>query len=131
MQSRQRISIGLERVLYLAATQRTFRNVLGCDRKEALRSWGIDLTPSEQALLDSIPDDTLQTMIDAVRPADTKRRRFMQAVAAASAASVGVVEIACDTPAATGVRPDYDADVDAEVPTDGGTDAVPTGDASP
>ena len=125
----QRVSIGVERLLYRAATDSTFRNVLLCDRAEAVRIEDIELTSAEQRMLDAIPDATLASMVDAVRPANPKRRRFMTAVAAASAAAAGVMQINCDHMVATGSRPPDDGDVeqDAEVTED----AEVSEDASP
>lgn len=113
---RQRIPIGVERALYLAATDRTFRNVLSCDRREALRQWGLTLSPAEEAVLLSVPEAALEAMIEAVKPASGQRRRFLSTVAAATAAAVGTLEVTALSCGPTGSRPD---------PADGGNNADP------
>ena len=123
----RRLSIGIDRVLYTAATDATFRTVLLCDRQVALRDWDIRLTSAEARILAAISQDALADMIDAVRPAEQGRRRFLQAVAAASAASVVVVEASGCVDTSKGIRPDtQDAEV---VGLDSSADAAPVADA--
>lgn len=97
------------------------------NRLEAVSALGISLTAAEEAILESAPEATLRELIRGLRGPDPKRRRFMQAVAAASAVAV----VGCDEAEdgvtlmdAGGARPDVeelldagleDAEVDASV----------------
>jgi hypothetical protein len=107
------VTVGVERILYDAATDDSFRTALLADRQGALADRGISLKPSEEAVLATVPDVTLESMIDAIHVPDHRRRRFIKAVAAVSAGSAGVVMLnGCII--ATGVRPEDDADVDPQ-----------------
>ncbi|MFH2007022.1 MAG: twin-arginine translocation signal domain-containing protein [bacterium] len=117
-----KVSVGIERVLYLAATDGTFKAALLEDRAAALEDRELLLLPDEQAILVSVPDGALASMIRSIRPPDHGRRRFMKAVAAASVAG-GVVGVTLssgcvDEELATGIRPQEDAAIDASPDAD-------------
>jgi hypothetical protein len=102
---RARTRAGIERVLYRAAGDPAFRAALLADRRRAVAGLGMD--PDELAVLDTVPVATLAASIDALQPAREERRSFMKAVAALSATTVGVIELAgCHEETSTGVRPD-------------------------
>lgn len=102
---RQRITIGVEKVLYLAATDHNFRAVLRRDRREALRQWNLTLSSTEKAVLYTVDQRNLDALIAAARPASEKRRRFMAAVGGAVAASASGLIITASYGCTKGVRP--------------------------
>ncbi len=118
------IPVGVEKILLAAATDPALREALLRERAGVAKTLGIELSSEEEAILQSAPEPTLRAMISGIRTPDHRRRRFMQAVAAASAAAL----VRCDEDDADGVplmdaggaRPD-DAGPDA--------DATPQGDA--
>ncbi len=109
----QEVTVGVERVIYEAATDPDFRRALVADRQTALVERGIELKPAERAVLFNVPNATLETMIDSLRVPDHKRRRFMKAVAAVSAGAAGMVLVQGCPMAEKGARPDEDAEIDA------------------
>jgi hypothetical protein len=102
-----------------------FRTRLLSDREEAIAASGLELTPHEQALLQSVSGAQLEQLIaNMPRPA-TPRRRFVQAAVGWLAALLGGSALlgGCgspddepepspirgsqpDPPVATGIRPD-------------------------
>jgi len=134
----QSVPVGVERVLFTAATDSAFREALLADRTRALEARGIDLEASELALFERIPASQLEAAIGAIdtSPANLRRRVFLGAVAAGAAA---VALEGCgddstvkgirpddgsvaDYPAATGIRPDSFAE---SIPTDAAADSTP------
>jgi hypothetical protein len=125
------VSVGVERVLYEAATDPDFRRALVSGRERALAERGIELQPAERAVLANVLDETLEAMIDSLRVPEHKRRRFMKAVAAVSAGAAGVVLVQGCLGADKGVRPDEDAEVDPfDSTVDGTVDASTLDDAA-
>ena len=114
------VTVGVERVLYEAATNPAFREALLAQRQAAVQELGVVLKPSEAAVLANVSDATLGAMINAIRVPDHRRRRFIQAVAAVSAGTAGAVLLDGCLYADTGARPDEDAYVG---PSDGTVDA--------
>ncbi len=113
------LPVGVEQVLYLAVSDPTFREALLADRRSAVAEHGLELQPSEEAVLFGVPAATLEAMLDNFRVSDHKRRSFMKAVAATTAGAAGAVMLdGCWVD--TGARPDVDAEVP---PTDGTVDA--------
>jgi len=111
------VPVGVERALYLAATDSTFRAALMKDRRSALAEQGLALGAGERAILETVPAATLASMIDAIRVEEHGRRDFMVAVAAVSAgAGVATVVLSgCDGDmTATGIRPPDDGEVTAD-----------------
>ena len=101
-----RIPIGLEKTLYLAATDRQFRTSLLDDRNQAVRQAGYDLEESEANILKSVPQSVLTSMIDAIDTKRHTRRRFMRNVAACVLAGSAMIEATgCPGPC-TGAEPD-------------------------
>ncbi|MBI5526885.1 MAG: AgmX/PglI C-terminal domain-containing protein [Deltaproteobacteria bacterium] len=91
-----KIPVGIEKVLYLAAVDKAFREALFADRSEALSRPGVNLLPDEAAVLKCIPDDRLQAMIAQIDPA-AHGRRFMQKVAACAVALAATTAGASDS----------------------------------
>lgn len=81
--SRVQVSAGVEKILYLAASDQRFHAVLLQDRAAAMDSSGIPLSASERALLAAAPAAQLEATINAldVTEVNLGRRRFMRAVA--------------------------------------------------
>jgi hypothetical protein len=126
------VTVGVERVLYEAATDPAFRAALLRDRGAALAARDLALQPSERAVLANVTPGALAAMIDAIRVPEHKRRQFMKAVAAVSAGAAGMVLVPGCPVADKGVRPEQDAevDLDADAP-DGTVDASVLDDATP
>lgn len=130
------VPVGVERALYLAATDPSFRGALERDRDRALSERGIRLQPSERAVLGNVSDAALASMIDSIRVPDHRRRKFIKAVAAVSVGAAGLVYVeGCDM-AEDGIRPQDDGAVDgatdADLPAaDSTVDASVLDDASP
>ena len=100
------VQVGLERVLYLAATDQSFRELLLAVRDAALLEAGLVLTGGEADVLAAVDRDTIATMIGAVQPQVRPQRPFLKAVAASCvllATGAAMVECAgCDS---AGIRP--------------------------
>ncbi len=89
---RVHLSAGIERAVYLAATDRAFRDALLKDRTAAVAERGIKLSDSELGVLRATPEAQLQAAIDGVDVSEDnlRRRSFLRAVAVSAAAlSVG------------------------------------------
>ncbi|MFH2009834.1 MAG: twin-arginine translocation signal domain-containing protein [bacterium] len=112
------VSVGVERLLVLAAADGSFREALLDDRLGAATRAGIVLRPSEEAVLATVSETALAAMIDGIRVPEHGRRRFMKAVAAAGAGTAGLVLVEGCDPASKGVRPDEDAEVQDAVVVD-------------
>lgn len=117
--STRNISVGIERVLYAAASDSAFRESLLKDRQGALKQRGIELLDSEQALLLAIPGVQLEASIDSldVSPTNVERRRFLGAVALSSVSVA--VGVGCGEEASQGIRPGDGGLEDVEVHPEG------------
>ncbi len=103
-----RVPIGVEKVLYLAATRPEFRRRLAEDRPAAVAAAKVRLTDAERATLLGVPARALETMIDRLRPAEHGRRRFMKTVAAATVSLAASMVTESCTMDAAGIDPgDY------------------------
>lgn len=92
--ARVEVPVGVERVLYLAASDPEFHAALFADRRAALVKRGCRLRPEEEAVLLAIPSEQLASTIAHVDVSATnvKRRGFLGAVAA-SAAALAAAEV--------------------------------------
>ena len=97
-----RVPIGIEKVLYRAAADSLFRESLFRDRQGAVNEAGFRLLESEQAILSSVPDSVLATMIDKIDLKKHGKRKFMRAV--------GTCALAATTAAAGAGCPVDDSD---------------------
>lgn len=112
--SRVNVSAGVEKILYLAASDQRFHEALRQDRNAAIDSSGIPLTASERALLAAAPAAQLEATISAldITEVNLGRRRFMRAVAvsAATLAAAGAAGCGDDRPIPADTRwPSVDA----------------------
>lgn len=115
------VHVGVERVLYLAASESEFREALLVDPSAAVHGRGLELSDGELGLLRAIPAARLrQTILGLdLSPENVERRTFMR-IAAAGAMTVAAGQaFACSDDVDTGVRPDYP---DSSTTKDGGTD---------
>ncbi len=113
-----RIIVGLERVLYLAATEPEFREALEQDAEEAIARRGLALGDSELAMLRAVPPDQLRANIRGLDISDDnlQRRTFLRAVAASAATVTSVAALTgCDDE-------DKQPRVDTGIRADGGPD---------
>jgi hypothetical protein len=91
------IPAGIEKILYLASTDRAFKARLLEDRSGAIEGRRISLTATESAVLGSVSNETLGNMIDQIRPRMHGKRRFMRAVAVAAVTlATGTAGVACE-----------------------------------
>ena len=124
MDTKIRIPVGLEKLLYLAADNPTFKNKLLDDWHAAAVEAGVKLRPSEGAILATAHRDTISRMIDSIVPSNPRRRRFMGRIAAAAASlAAGTVLVSggCDSDSVSrGVGPGVDIDTDTDSDMDAG-----------
>ena len=82
------VRVGVEKVLYLAATTPKFKERLLHARQETLADPALGLDEEEVSILREIPDEQLALMIERIDPASAKQgtRRFVRAVATCAAA---------------------------------------------
>lgn len=107
---------GIEQVLLRASFDRRFRARLHRGRAQALDSCGVDLTPSERAVLLVISPEQLDAMVEGVARNVVDRRGWFARVAAAFGIFLGLGSIAvggqgCTVPACTGIRPESEPPV--------------------
>jgi hypothetical protein len=114
------IPVSLELVLIRASREEAFRTALLEDPVAALEAGGIEMKPSERAVLLSMSRGVLETMIDRFRPEVHGRSLFARKVATAVAGSLVVGVVSCGEPASEsdviidavgGVGPDMPWDV--------------------
>jgi hypothetical protein len=134
------LPVGVEKVLYTAATDAAFREALLEDRAGAVRSKGLELRDTELSLLKTVPDAQLQAIIDGmdVSPENLERRGFLKTVAVATATVVAAESLAAcgdddDYPAPTGIQPDMPATrgIQPDMPSDARKDGGPGSDMGP
>jgi len=104
-----RVPIGIEKVLVKAAADDGFRRKLLDDRQAALDALSYELSPTERQVLASIPDLTLQGMIDSIDLKKHSKRRFMRGVLAAAlltTAATGVLGCEVSEDHSKGISPD-------------------------
>jgi hypothetical protein len=100
---------GIEVVVKKASLDPAFRALLLERRAAAAREIGLELTPAETAILDSVPEAQLQAMVDHTTVPDSQRRAFLGTL---GAAMLSAVVAGCTPPTATatpvevtGIRP--------------------------
>jgi hypothetical protein len=134
------VPVGVEKILYLAAKNADIKKKLLEDRKAAIADLGVQLRPSEQAMLEATPKTVLAAMIARLEPESPRKRRFMQVVAAvATSLAAGTAVIDCSSgtskgvgPGVTfGIGPDIDTDTDTDSDTDTDADADTDIDSGP
>jgi len=106
------MTLGVERVLLLAAGDEEFKARLLAARAAALDGSGVALTPTERTILLAAPEAQLGLMIARLTPAEPERREFLKHAARTAAAGVllglgGLFGEGCGCERPTeGVRPD-------------------------
>ena len=104
-----RIPIGIEKVLCAAAADREFLEQLVMARADALTGTGLAVSDAEAAILSSVSEVALRTMIDNIDLKRHRKRRFFRGIAAASLAATTAT--ACigenETAVAGGAAPDW------------------------
>ena len=111
------VPVGLEKLLYVAARDDSFKARLLADPSAVAAEAGVALRDSEVAMLSAITPVALDAMIASLVPENPRRRKFMGLVAAAAASlAAGTVAAGCG---------DDDDDDDTDTGTDD-TDTVDT-----
>jgi len=124
---RVRVPVGLEKVLYLAARDPALEARLLGDRAEAIAAIGIELRPSERAMLAAAPPEVLRAMIGRIDASNPRKRRFMNLVAAAATSlAAGTALASCDGQDSVMAGGASDIDTDADVDAGGDASAVDT-----
>jgi hypothetical protein len=80
---------GIQRLLRLASVDDPFRQELLQQRGEIASAAGVDLTPSERAILESVPAAHLEAMIAGLPPPPADRREFLRGTAASAVLLLG------------------------------------------
>ena len=102
-----KVPIGIEKVLYRAAADPEFKDLLMRDRAGALDGARLRLTATEQGILGSVPKPALARMIERIDTRAHGRGKVMKTVAAvALAATTALAAVDCVMPVATGAAPD-------------------------
>ncbi|MBW2261173.1 MAG: hypothetical protein JRG91_04300 [Deltaproteobacteria bacterium] len=113
------IPVSLELVLIRASKDAAFRAALLEDPLEALEEQGIEMKPSETAMLLSMRRGVLETTIDRLRPEVHGRSRFARKVATAVAGSLVVSVMSCgEATSEADVRIDVCGGVGPDMPWD-------------
>jgi hypothetical protein len=90
------VPVGIEKVLYLAATDAAFRERLRTDREGVVTDRRLKLEEDEAGILRGVPDEQLLLMIQNIDPAKHGRRKFIRSVAACAASlAAGSVLVEC------------------------------------
>ncbi len=82
--------LGIEVLLKKASVDREFRKALLKKRSVAASEIGLNLSPSEAATLDNVPQSHIEKIIDRTSVPDEHRRVFLGKVAAAMLALLGI-----------------------------------------
>jgi hypothetical protein len=109
-----RIPRGIEVLVKKASIDPEFKVILLERRAEAAARIGLELEPSEAAMLAAVPAGQLEAIIARTEVAPEHRRAFLGQAAAVMLAAVGVVTTGCpvvtgsapDRPPTEGIRPD-------------------------
>jgi len=83
------VPVGLQRLLRLAAVEAAFLEELVVKRAEVAGPAGVELTPSERAILEAAPEEQLRAMARAVPPPEPTRRDFLRKTAATAVVLLG------------------------------------------
>jgi hypothetical protein len=104
-----KVPIGIEKVLVRAAADSEFRDRLFGERQATLDSLSSELSPTELKVLTTIPEATLQGMINSIDLQRHGKRRFMKGVVAATliaTAATGVLGCEVFEVQTKGISPD-------------------------
>jgi predicted esterase len=109
----QKISHGIEKVIWLAALEGDFQRRMFADRGAALDACEVELTGSERKILLSIPDVQLKTAVERADVPAPARRTFLKGAAAGAFAILGGVlaNPSCiNSQGSAGIQPDRPGD---------------------
>ncbi len=108
-QSVGEIPRGIEVLVKKAAVDAEFRELLLDKRAAAATQIDLTLEPAEAMMLDGVPREQLEQIIDGTRVKPEHRAALLGKVAAFMLAALGMQTLSCDCdgpPAPTGIRPD-------------------------
>lgn len=97
---------GIEVLVKKAAVDPAFRTRLLAVRSAVAVDIGLELSPSESALLAVVPAAQLAAMIDGTRLPERQRAAFLGSAAAVMLAAIGLTGCSDDGPKPAGIRPD-------------------------
>lgn len=118
------VPVGIEKILYLAATDTEFRERLEHDREGVVSDPRLGLRGDEAAILRGVSAQQLAVMIDNIDPTKHGRRRFIQSVAACAASlAAGTVVVSCGDDVDTVTRGATGGTIDSDVDISHGMDA--------
>src|SRR5512133_2250356 len=101
---------GIEVLLKKAAVDAGFREMLIKNTRGAAAAIELQLDPAEEAMLEAIPSEQLQLIINQTRVPVEQRRAFLGRVAAAMVAAISAGLAGCQTrPTTKGIRPERPA----------------------
>ena len=120
------VPVGMERIIYLAATDPGFYQALMDDRVAAAK--GMGLRASERAVLFTVPVAQLRAAIEGVDASESNvaRRAFLGAVAASATTVAAAATLGCGDDVSKGIRPDM-----PPPSKDGGPDTVEVKESGP
>jgi hypothetical protein len=120
------VPVGLEKLLYRAASDTAFKALLLENVDAAAQEAGIELRDSERATLSNTSASSLEYMIGSIVPSNPKKRKFMNVVAVAvTSLAAGTALLSCGEEGdvkTRGITGDMDADADADTDADTDTD---------
>lgn len=97
---------GIEVLVKKASIDAAFRMRLLASRAVAAADLGLELSPSESALLAAVPAAQLAAMIDGTRLPERQRAAFLGSAAAVMLAAIGLTGCSDDGPKPAGIRPE-------------------------
>ena len=97
---------GVEVLVKKAAVDPAFRPRLLAARAAAAADLGLELSPSEAALLAAVPAAQLEAMIAGTRVPERQRLAFLGSAAAVMLAAIGLTGCSDDGPKPAGIRPE-------------------------
>jgi hypothetical protein len=100
------VPTGIQELLRLASVDCDFRRKLIESRGQVAGAAGVSLTRSEEAVLQSVPAQQLELMIESVPPTPPDRRGFLRGVAASAVTVLGGAALASCPGPVGGARPD-------------------------
>jgi hypothetical protein len=110
--ARMSIPSGIEKAIYKASIDPGFRQELLEDGRRAIESHGLGLTDMEARILESIPGERLEHIIDRIEPRRHGKRAFMKSIATAVVTlATGTATVSC-LPLCGGATSDYDFSMD-------------------
>ena len=109
---------GIEVLVKKASVDDEFRELLIETRAEAAKEIGLELEPSEIAMINAVPEVQLKSIISRTDVPQTHRAMFLGEVAALMALAIGVASSGCDCDPlrdrTRGIRPDRKMCIDTE-----------------